>query len=152
MPFPARPGPCGCTVCRRGLRCTLGRYITLPDGEDEDHSDEEDFVIKPTDAILLACRTEEELSNLEVSTRSTEASMLTPACPERPSQLACLLASAQDRSSPAAPPAHARLHSLLTPRPHPTAANAAHTDATHTPRHGMIPRLRTTLPLRWESH
>ena len=78
MPFPARPGPCGCTVCRRGLRCTLGRYITLPDGEDEDHSDEEDFVIKPTDAILLACRTEEELSNLEVSARSTEASMLTP--------------------------------------------------------------------------
>ena len=100
------------------------RYITLPDGEDEDHSDEEDFVIKPTDAILLACRTEEELSNLEVSTRSTQASMRTPACPERPSQRACLRSEPELSSSPARSCAlPRRAHTAPS-----TAANMAHTN------------------------
>ena len=41
-------------------------YITLPEEAEEDEEDEEDTKIKDTDAILLATRTEDDFSSLEV--------------------------------------------------------------------------------------
>eukprot|EP00955_Chlamydomonas_euryale_P010408 111758-Chlamydomonas_euryale.AAC.11 len=40
-------------------------YITLPDSEDGD-SDDDELVIKPDDLLILAARTEDDVSNLEV--------------------------------------------------------------------------------------
>ena len=41
-------------------------YITLPEEAEEDDEEEEDTKIKDTDAILLATRTEDDFSSLEV--------------------------------------------------------------------------------------
>ena len=39
-------------------------YLTLPESDED--SEREDFVIRPTDHLILAARTEDEVSHLEV--------------------------------------------------------------------------------------
>ena len=58
--------PINIPISNQFSKSTYNNYITIPNEVEEDDEEEDDKQIKDTDAILLATRTEDDFSSLEV--------------------------------------------------------------------------------------